>query len=159
MSDELPTLAELAARAAGATAEMGGLRCPKCGWSSCPVLYGQHEKDSPAKWRKRKCRRCGHEFMTLERVMGDAAKESKPQGASVHARDRTLPADEQKFDGQVGEEFDDGCVDVAFEPPDFQEELPEESPTPVRRRTVSKPGTKSLRRRRVNGRSASDAEE
>jgi DNA-directed RNA polymerase subunit RPC12/RpoP len=72
---ERPTMQELAAQA-------GGLKCPRCGFASCPVLYGQHDTDSPSKWRKRECRRCGTKFWTQERVLGEE-KDSEPEALRI----------------------------------------------------------------------------
>lgn len=46
-----------------------GLRCPKCGFHGVPVQYGRHDNEEPAKWRKRRCGRCGHPFDTKETII------------------------------------------------------------------------------------------
>jgi hypothetical protein len=52
------------------TGEYNGLHCPACGSPSVPVCYGVHDRETAAKWRKRKCRDCGAKFWTKEEILG-----------------------------------------------------------------------------------------
>lgn len=67
----------VAEAAAGTTEPDDGIKCPKCNCRHCPktekggraVLYA---RDKPGHiMRRRRCRYCGHEFTTRERVDGD----------------------------------------------------------------------------------------
>jgi len=45
------------------------VECRKCGCRHCPVLYTRPRGKGIV--RKRRCRNCGHEFFTVERLGAD----------------------------------------------------------------------------------------
>lgn len=70
--EERRTLQELASQSNGDL----GLRCPKChcghlpGQKTFETLYSRPLGQRNSKRRKIKCRNCGYEFETAERVVG-----------------------------------------------------------------------------------------
>jgi hypothetical protein len=46
----------------------GGVTCPKCGCGHCPVWYTRAKPNGVV--RKRICRHCGKEFITVETTRG-----------------------------------------------------------------------------------------
>lgn len=56
-----------------ADAEDGGTRglvCPRCGWTSLPVLYMRRLPNREMS-RVRQCRRCGAKVLCKERMVGE----------------------------------------------------------------------------------------
>jgi hypothetical protein len=50
-----------------------GLVCPRCGWTSLPVLYTRRLRNNETA-RVRQCRRCGAKVLCKERLVGEIGR-------------------------------------------------------------------------------------